>query len=151
MIAYASKWAIAAGSIYGLVEKVGKPYYDWRKNRWAGIVREALKPELEAMNELKHTSDSLTEMIELVLLRQKEMFEEMDMFMVLASDNKDRHDETNDLLTAAGFSSDRRFDLAGRERIETLFRELNRRKTERLRLADREKKAESVIAQILKP
>jgi hypothetical protein len=130
VIEYGAKVAIALAAIYALVERIAKPYYAWRKSRLAIEIRDALKPELERLDRLGICADR----IELVLERQKALFSDIDDFIKVASTNTERIDETNDLLNAVGFSSDRRDDSERRARVEQLLRDLADRQKSRRRL-----------------
>jgi hypothetical protein len=125
---FGAKFAIALGGIYALVEKVAKPYYEWRKKRLALELKELLAPELERLEMLGATAIE----IRTVLARQTEIFQDFDAFMVVARDHTDRLDETNDLLDEV-FHLDRRFNSERRAEIDTLLSLLDKRQKARRR------------------
>lgn len=137
-------WAKAAGvalAIWQLVERVGKPYFSWRQKRFEASIRAVLKKELECIDGVKEREEEIKSLLERVIERQDEIFADLDLFIEVAQDNRDRHDETTELMNALGFASrDRR---AGGERredrtahIDTLMGELRGRAVERRRRVD---------------
>lgn len=124
---------IGAGvvAVWGVVSKIGKPAYAFRAKilekrdtALAAKIRSILDPELQDLGRLGTCTDQL----ETVLKRQREVFADLDNVLSVVSDNRDRIDETNDLLNVLGFSSDRRTpDTAERreefDRMLVLLRE----------------------------
>jgi hypothetical protein len=96
---------------WGIVVKIGKPAYAFRAkilerrdDALAAKIRSILDPELQDLGRLS----SCTDQLETVLTRQREVFTDLDSVLHIVNDNRDRIDETNDLLNVLGFSSDRR-------------------------------------------
>jgi hypothetical protein len=132
----------ALGALWVSVEKVWKPLSEWRRKQGvdkrvelATIVRDILGPELQKLQKLGSCADR----IEIVLRRQQLLFEDVDRLLAAVSVNKERIDETNDLLDAVGFTSgDRRKDEAMREQFNKMIAELRERQRVRKRAADEE-------------
>lgn len=123
-IAATLEWlAKVAGSaliLWGFVEKVAKPFSEWRR-RQREVEREKLA---ELIRKVIH--DELTSI---------KIFDDLDALLVIAHDNRERLDEMNDLMNAFGLESDRR----GAERTAKateLFDRLTERQKQRRRRAD---------------
>jgi hypothetical protein len=136
-------WAKAAGvalAIWQLVERVGKPYFAWRQKRFEASIRAVLKTELECIDRVTEHEEEIKALLLRVLERQDEIFADLDLFIEVAQDNRERHDETADLLNALGYSSkDRRTTerrSARTPRVDDLMVELRLRSTERRRRVD---------------
>ena len=115
--------ASVAGSlliVWGFLAKVGKPFIEWRRRKLVEIMRDVLRDELG----------------------KAQLFADLDSLIKLASDNHERLDEINDLLTAMGVGNDRRGpDRAkdAREILERLSeRQARRRRGDLLREPERE-------------
>lgn len=134
---YLARVVAAVGGLWVFVEKVAKPYSEWRKKRederrkaLALEIRDILKPELEQLAQLP----ACTERIEVVLLRQSALFEDIDAFLHIAGSNTDRLDEVNDLMDAVGFTSgDRRVDDERRVEVQRMLGSVRGRQTQRRR------------------
>lgn len=101
-------WAKIAGSgaiIWGFLEKVAKPYYRWRREAQGRIIREILAPELAQLAQFKDQEDGCARRLEVVLRHLQELFGDHDNLYLVAMDNRERIDETNELLDSMGFSS----------------------------------------------
>lgn len=123
--------ASVAGSlaiVWGFLKMVGKPWYDWRQRRQAAIIREVLKPQLDAL-------DSICAREEANVTANRELFKDFDKLMEIALDNRDRLDDMNNLLDALGFASrDRRADSAGhQEKMTEIVEGLIERRRQRRR------------------
>lgn len=93
---------------WGFLQKAWKPYVVWRREHQAKLIREVLKPELERLDAIAAREDGCAERMETVLHSLRELFGDHDSLVVLAMDNRERLDETNELLDHFGLSSDRR-------------------------------------------
>lgn len=136
-------WAKAAGvalAIWQLVERVGKPYFAWRQKRFEASIRAVLKTELECIDRVVEREDDIKALLLRVIERQDEIFADLDLFIEIAQDNRDRHDETAALLNAIGYASKDRRVTERRDvktpRIDALMNELNARSVERRRRVD---------------
>lgn len=136
-------WAKAAGvalALWQLVERVGKPYFAWRQKRFDASIRAVLKAELECINSVVEREEEIKGLLERIIERQDEIFADIDLFIEVAQDNRDRHDETAELLNALGYSSKDRRTTERRDtrtpRIDSLMNELNLRAVERRRRID---------------
>lgn len=118
-------------AVYAVVEKIGKPYFEWRKERLAQEIRKVLAPELERLGQLSICNERL----EVVLDRQSALFRDIDNFIVIATTNTERIDETNDLLDEV-FHLDRRSDGVKRQQIDQLLKDLAERQRARKRHED---------------
>jgi hypothetical protein len=134
---YAARLAAAAIAVWGLSEKVVKPFTEWRrrmteerKRALAIEMREILKPELDRLATLGQCADR----IELVLKRQGVLFEDIDDFLEIATNSRDRLDETNELLDEV-FHLERRVNSERRAHIDMLLVSLARRQSDRRREA----------------
>jgi hypothetical protein len=144
VIEYGGKAAVSLASIWTFVTLIAKPFLAWRRKRdverrklLALEIRDILKPELDQLSKLP----TCTERIEIVLMRQAALFQDIDAFLHIASANTDRMDETNDLLDALGFTSDRRVDEDKRHEVQTMLDAVRTRQIERRRAI-----AEDIVA-----
>jgi hypothetical protein len=133
---WSAKLAAAAAAVWAIVEKVGKPYAEWRRRQLAAVIRDVLKEPLAQLEALDDREKEIFELLTRVLARQDQLFRDIDAFITIATTNKDRLDEMNELLDALGFSSERRMDVDRRERVEQLLRDLSVRQTARKRFED---------------
>lgn len=134
---WTAKLAAAAAAVWAIVEKVGKPYADWRRRQLAIVIREVLKEPLAQLETLGDREKEIFELLTRVLARQDQLFKDIDAFILIATTNKDRLDEVNELLDALGFTTDRRDgDSDRRNKVELLLRDLNARQTARKRYED---------------
>jgi hypothetical protein len=125
--------------------KVWKPLSEWRRKlhndkrvELAGVVRDILGDELRKLQKLSSCADR----IEIVLRRQSVLFEDVDRLLSAVSVNKERIDETNDLLDAMGFTSgDRRVDEVLRVQFQHMIEDLRERQRSRKRAAAEELEA----------
>lgn len=130
---YLVKVGAALAAAWAFAVKVGKPAYEFRakilerrNSVLAQKIRGILEPELQDLTRLQTCTDEL----EVVLKRQREVFLDLDNVLGIVTDNRDRIDETNDLLNLLGFSSDRRAANAERreefDRLLTVLRNRNK-------------------------
>lgn len=123
-------WTKIGGALlmlWGFIEKVAKPYHEWRKDSLARTIAEVLAPhieELEARNNIRTQS---------ILAMLREFFGDHDRMLDVVMDNRERHDEMTDLLNAIGLSSERRTDEERRQMVDLLVGELRTRRRDRQR------------------
>lgn len=127
------KTGITLGGAWAFLSKVAKPYSEWRRKHAAQTIRELLAPELAMLSRVISQEDGCADRMERVLARQEALFADHDILVEIAMDNRERHDETNLLLDAMGFASDRRTNTERREEIRRMIEELERRRRERRR------------------
>lgn len=130
---WAAKLAAAVAAVWAIVEKVGKPFSDWRRRQLALAIRDVLKEPLDQLEALADREKEIFELLTRVFARQDQLFKDIDAFIAIASTNKDRLDEINELLDALGFTSDRRGDSDRRDQVEALLRDLAARQRARKR------------------
>jgi hypothetical protein len=136
IIEFGAKFAIALGAVYAFIEKLAKPYAEHRRIRLATVIREVLKEEIDSLHDIRDERDDLRRLVEAVLDRQTALFDDIDLFIDIARDNRERHDETADLLNAIGLSTDRRADPDRRKEVDTMLILLDDRRKERRRTND---------------
>lgn len=130
VLEYSAKAAVSAGVLWAFFAKIAKPFVKWWSARRAVEIRLALKSELDCMNRMP----DLEEAIKAVLERQTAMFEEMDLFMVVANENHERLDEFRDLMDEVGLASrDRREVADRRQQVTGALKELYERRQGRRR------------------
>lgn len=120
------KLGAAFGALWAGVAKIWKPYVQWRREHTANITREVLKPELDQLRALIESESGCAEHMEAAVRGLTQVFSEMDSWMGLAIDNRERLDETNDLLDEM-FSLERRVDYERRAEIDSLLSTLKER------------------------
>jgi hypothetical protein len=120
----AAKAAVALGSLKFFIETLYKPLMMWRKEQQAKRIREAIAPELEQMHALIDEEKTCTSKMQAILEGVRSVFLDHDVLIEIASDNRDRLDENNDLLDAIGLSTDRRISPADLERRRDMVKRL---------------------------
>lgn len=118
VIEFLAKLAGGLAIVWGFIAKVLKPYVDWRRRRLVEAIRSALKAELEVISRLEERDEK----IDIVLDRQSQIFEEMDLFMLVAGDAAERLDEVQGLLDEVGFASPERRTEVGDRRAAAVDR-----------------------------
>lgn len=102
-----------AGGLLGLawafMAKVLKPYHERRRDQMARTIREVMVPVLQPI------------------------LADHDVLVELALDNRERHDETNELLDLLGFCSERRTSDERRAKMSEMVTALADRRRERRR------------------
>jgi hypothetical protein len=148
VLTFATKLLLAFSAFWLATSKVVKPLYQWwrsygdaRRRALATEMREILKPELDKLTLISTCNDRL----DVVILRQKALFVDIDDFLHVARNNSDRLDEVNELLDAVGFSTDRRGNDERRKRVEDLLNGLAERQRARRRLAEAETEIEERV------
>lgn len=123
----------ALGMFWAFLAKVAKPWIEWRRKSIARTVREAIGPELKAMEALIAREETCAEGQEKILRRQNKIFDDVDTLLIVALDNRDRLDEFGQLLDAVGFDSDRRTDSEKRKQVDGMLSELRTRRKQESR------------------
>lgn len=125
----------ALGMLWAFLEKVAKPYFKWRRDAQARVMREILAPELAQLQKFAEQEDGCARRLEVVLRHLQELFGDHDNLYLVAMDNRDRIDETNELLDSMGFSSSPRHpDRAAY--IAEVVQQLGERRKRRRRSTD---------------
>jgi flagellar biosynthesis/type III secretory pathway M-ring protein FliF/YscJ len=127
-----AKVAGAAAIVWGFLAKVAKPWIEWRR-----ATKAKARKELEAQMR-EWFKEELTQfgLISAVVPRIDVLFEDHDLLLELALDNRERHDETNELLDFLGFTSDRRTSDDRREKVSQMVHTLAERRRDRRRQGD---------------
>lgn len=123
-----AKVAGSLGLLWAFLAKIWAPYRKRRDENLKRAIREALQGEIAVVESLNHPEEGWKSRIERIE-------KTLDRLSELALNNQDRHDETNGLLDALGFTSDRR---SGEERrdIEQMVSALKERRHQRRRETD---------------
>lgn len=139
-------WAKIGGSLvlcWGFIARVYKPLVLWRREQQAKVVREVLAPELQQLatvqaelRETREHEDGCAGRMERVLDSLREFFSDHDRLIEIALDNRDRLDESNDLLDALGLSSERRTDEERRRIVDEMVNRLTESRRRRHRDPD---------------
>jgi hypothetical protein len=95
--------------LWAFIARVLKPYHDHRREALARTIREVMMPVLAPI------------------------LEDHDLLLEIALDNRDRHDEVNELLDALGFTTDRRTSEERREEVAQMIHLLSDRRRARRR------------------
>lgn len=128
LLDFLTKAAGLAVIFAGFLKWAWKPYVDWRRRRMAELIHDVLKQELD---QLSTVVDAIGR-IETVTDQIKILFSEYDLMMDVVIDNRQRMDETNDLLDGMIPTQDRR----RREPALQVFEELMDRRRVRRRKLD---------------
>lgn len=112
IIEWGAKAAIGLGSIKVFLASIYKPFVEWRKEHNAKTIREVLAPELAQLQQMIHDESGCAENMQTAVRAFSEVFHDLDRFLSITIDNRDRIDETNDLLNEI-------FHLEPRARVRT--------------------------------
>jgi hypothetical protein len=129
VVEYGAKVAIGLGALWAFIAKVAKPFTAWRR-----AARDRGLAEMEA--EFRRRFAVEIQAIQLLITtagRIDLLFEDHDLLLDIALDNRERHDETNALLDFLGFTSDRRTSDERREQVSAMVMTLAERRRERRR------------------
>lgn len=137
-------WAKIGGGVaalWVLLSKVWKPYQEFRREQLATQMRAIFAPELAQLAAVFEKEDGCADRLEAVVAEMQELyarqaatFEDLDMFIDIANDNRERHDEHDALMDALGFTSaDRRTDEERRAKVDAMMDLLKDRRKERRR------------------
>lgn len=132
LVEWAVKLALGLGSLKVFLAGIYKPFMEWRKEHNARTIRAVLKPELEQLRGLISEESGCAENMRLAVESIRQVFTELDAFLSIAQDTRDRQDETNDLLDEI-FHLDRRVDHMREAEIDALLKMLAGRRTVRRR------------------
>lgn len=134
-IASTLEWlAKVAGSLvllWGFVAKIWMPLTKWRDKHLAATIRDCLAPELKHVSELTDIESGWVARSVRFEKKFDDLYEMQNALLDLAIDNQERHNETNDLLDALGFTTDRRSNEDRRQEARALIDELERRRRDR--------------------
>jgi hypothetical protein len=133
VIDLAAKAAVGLGAIKLFLVGIYKPFAEWRKEHVAKTTREVLKPELAQLRQIIDDESGCAGRMDDVLMHMREIFTDLDKFLDVAADTRDRQDETNDLLDAIGFHAERRVDEAKQDKMRQTMADLNERRKKRRR------------------
>lgn len=136
VLEFGGKAAVALGAIWAFVIGVVKPYSAWRSKRRAAEIRAALEPELKIIAALRDREEEVDRKLQLTLDRQSQVFDELELFLVVVGDNRDRQNETNALLDEVFASPDRRVNGVRRQAADEALEQLQGRVRMRRRRAD---------------
>lgn len=100
------------GMLWAFLAKVLKPYHEYRRNHMARLIREVMVPVL------------------------RPILDDHDVLLEIALDNRERHDEMNELLDILGFSTERRASDERRAKLTEMVETLADRRRERRRQVD---------------
>lgn len=135
VLEFLAKLAGALAIVWGFIAKVAKPFVDWRRRRLQEAIRDALRADLDPLRELPSR-------VELALERQDQVFDEIDLFLEVIADNRDRINEINGFLDEVGFASRDRRHAERRRTADEAFDELQGRLRSRRRRDDDIKRAD---------
>ena len=131
--------ATVAGSlliVWGFIARIAKPFVDWRRDRLRDAIRDALKADLDPLR-------ALPSQVKRALDRQDQVFDEIDLFVAVIADNRERLDDISSLLDEVGYASrDRRTSTERRQLADDAFAELQGRLRSRRRKEDEFKRAD---------
>lgn len=132
IIEWGAKAAIGLGSIKVFLASIYKPFVEWRKEHNAKTIREVLAPELAQLQQMIHDESGCADNMQTAVRAFAEVFHDLDRFLSITIDNRDRIDETNDLLNEI-FHLEPRIDRQRAAEIEGLLNELSERQKIRRR------------------
>ena len=92
---WGAKVAIALGAIWALLVKVANPYLEKRRVHRKGLIREAIKDDLELVHRAIVDGNSCADRIEQTIMENKLLFEDFDTMLDIVLDNSDRIDITS--------------------------------------------------------
>lgn len=132
LIEWGAKAAIALGSIKVFLAGIYKPFMEWRKEHNAKTIREVLAPELAQLQQIIHDESGCADNMQTAVRAFAEVFNDLDRFLSITIDNRERIDETNDLLNEV-FHLEQRLDRDRTAEIDALLSELAERQKQRRR------------------
>jgi hypothetical protein len=128
-----AKIAGALGAVWLGLAKVAKPYQEWKREHLATTMRDIFAAELTQLAEAVEAETSCAERMAKVLQRQEDLFDEFDLVIAVVHDTRDRQDETNQLLDALAFTSDRRSNGDRRAQVDEMIASLHESRNARRR------------------
>lgn len=129
---YGARVAISLGGIKLFLAGIYKPFITWRREHTAKTIREVLKPELDQLRSMIEDESGCAGQMREVLVQMRTIFADLDMFLEVSHDNRERQDETNELLDEV-FGIERRVDLKRRKEIDEMLTVLAERRKARRR------------------
>lgn len=129
---YGARVAISLGAIKLFFAGIYKPLVTWRREHTAKTIREVLKPELDQLKSMIEDESGCAGQMKDVLTQMRTIFNDLDLFLEIAHDNRERLDETGDLLDEV-FGLERRVDLKRRAEFDEMLRVLGERRKARRR------------------
>lgn len=133
ILEFGAKAAIALGAVWAFIAKVATPLIEWRRRARKQELRTAFEAELQLLNSMVETANELVSDTEETVLQVRALFGDMDRVLEIATDNRERIDEINQLLDQLGFSSERRSDSERRAEIDAMLDSLNEERRRRRR------------------
>lgn len=138
VLEFLAKVAGSLGVVAAFVKGVWQPCRKWRQESLGKAIRAALAPELSAIAGIVTADEQCAEGLRAVTKRVGELAGDLDLFLELARDNRERQDEVAELLDAVGFSTDRRLSPERRVRGEEILNALIERRLAARRRIERE-------------
>lgn len=143
---YTAKTAVSLSAVWAFIALIARPFTEWRRKRLREAIREALKPELAAIADMPARETETNRKLDIALRRQDQVFDEIDLFVLVVADNRERLAEMQDLLdsTAGLTAGDRRRNAPGARRrladeaLQELQGKLRARRRARTELAEHE-------------
>ena len=132
LLEYAARVAIPLGALKVFFVGVYKPFVTWRREHTAKTIREVLKPELDQLKSMIEDESGCAGQMKEVLTQMRTIFHDLDLFLEVSHDNRERQDETNELLDEV-FGIERRVDLKRRKEIDDMLALLAERRKARRR------------------
>lgn len=126
------KALIGLGAFWAALMKIAKPYHEWRKDSLVKTIRASMAPEIQQLKGIIEKEETCAGTMETVLDKMGDVFSDHDLLMEIVRDNRERHDETSELLDTV-FQLDRRIDSEKRARIDAMIAELGDRGKKRRR------------------
>jgi hypothetical protein len=133
IIEWAAKAAIGLATLKVSLSGIYKPFATWRREHTARTVRDVLAPELSSLQQIITQEESCATRMEEVLEQTRMIFREFDDVLEVMMDNRERIDETNELLNEVGFSSERRVNDERRAEVQAMVDKLHERRKLRRR------------------
>lgn len=133
LLDYAARIVIPLGAIKVFVAGIYKPFITWRREHTAKTIREVLKPELDQLRSMIEDESGCAGQMREVLQQMRTVFHDLDLFLEVSQDNRERQDETNELLDEV-FGIERRVDLKRRAEIDEMLKLLADRRKARQRV-----------------
>jgi hypothetical protein len=142
LLELAGRAIIMLTAFWGFMQGIAKPYMAWKQRKRSeqnaniiALVNGVLEPRLSQFDALLKREENCAESSERILKRQSTIFDDMNLFLEISADNRERHDETAELLDQV-FGLDRRVDTDRRRKIDQMLLELRTRTQARREAGD---------------
>jgi hypothetical protein len=133
-IEFIAKLAGSLAVVWAFIAKVGKPFTEWRRKQLTAAIREALATELAAIAKIPERDEEVNAKLMLALERQGQIFDELDLFVMVVAEGRERMDDLSELLDETGFASrERRRNPDRRHAADQALTELQGRLVSRRR------------------